>query len=68
MTALPVSARLLEIGAPESWVNRSRLREQPNLFRPSLSWTIWEGKGPQRGAEKPVLSGERAQPVTRQGT
>lgn len=66
VTALPVSAWLLETG-PESWVNRSRLNEQSILLRLSLSWAIWEGKKPQRGAEKPVLSGERAQPVHQAG-
>lgn len=66
MTALPVSARRLETGS-ERWVHRSRLGEQSNLLRLSLSWAIWEGKGPQRGAEKPVLSGERAEPVHQAG-
>lgn len=62
MPALPVSARRLETG-PESWVSRRRLREQSNLLRLGHLG----GEGPQRGAEEPVLSGERAQPVHRAG-
>lgn len=40
---------------PESWVSRSRLREDCQLLGLSLSWAVGENMGLQRGVEKPVF-------------